>query len=68
MYLGGVRRKPMIDQSVERASLIELTCQEIAARVQNSSDLVLRVALETAEETGRPVDDVLRDWFRALVL
>jgi hypothetical protein len=63
-----VRRKPTIEKYVERASLIELTCQEIAAWAQTSSDHILRIAFETAEQADRPVDDVLRDWFRALVL
>jgi hypothetical protein len=52
----------------ERASLIELTCQEIAVWARTSSDHVLRIAFEAAEQAGRPIDDVLRDWFRALVL
>lgn len=60
--------EPTIEEAAERALLIELTCAEIAAHMEHSTDLVMRAANERAVHEDRPVDDVLREWLRALVL
>jgi hypothetical protein len=56
-----------IEQAAERAFLMELTAREIADHLEQPVDLVLVSADRTALSEARPIDDVLRDWFRALL-
>jgi hypothetical protein len=62
-----VDSEPTIDEAAERALLLTLTCEEIAAVMEQPSDFAMRAANERAVHEDRPVDDVLREWFRALV-
>jgi hypothetical protein len=68
VYRAPVGDEPTIEQAADRALLIELTCQVIAARMEQPHQIVLGTARASAAREDRPVDDVLRDWFRALVL
>jgi hypothetical protein len=56
-----------IEQAAERAFLLDLTAREIGALMEQPVDLVLLSADRSALSEARPIDDVLRDWFRALV-
>jgi hypothetical protein len=60
-------REPTIEEAAERALLLELTAQEIAAATGNASDDVVAAAARRGIAAGRPVEDELRDWFRAIV-
>jgi hypothetical protein len=56
-----------IEEAAERAFLLDLTAREIAAYMEQPVDLVFLSADRTALSEARPIDDVLRDWFRALL-
>ena len=56
------------EPTTEQALLIKLTCEEIAAFMEQPTDLVMRTPKDSATHEDRPVYDAPHDWFRALVL
>ena len=60
--------EPTIEQAAERALLREFTAIEIAQHEDRDPKDVLLAAEREARRHGRPVDDLLRDWFRSRVL
>jgi hypothetical protein len=61
-------REMTVEQAAERALLRQLTAVEIAHHTDLDPTSVLDAATRRARDEGRPVDDVLRDWFRTRVL
>jgi hypothetical protein len=56
-----------VEEAAERAFLLDLTAQEIASYMEQPVDLVFLSADNAAMTEARPIDDVLRDWFRAVL-
>ena len=59
--------EPTITAAAEAALLRAFTAEEIADQLQQPVEVVETAALQQAAEEGRPVDDVLRDWFHILI-
>jgi hypothetical protein len=65
--VSSVEPEPTLEQAAERASLRNITAREIADHMEQPLKYVLRAANDQAIHERRPIDDVLRDWFRILV-
>jgi hypothetical protein len=63
-----VKRRPKFDRLDEEFGLQCLTVLEIAHELGLPALHVRRQAAEMAARLGRPVDDLLREWFSMLVL
>ena len=62
-----MNREPGLDRLDEEFGLQCLTVLEIARELGLPALRVRSQAVEMAAREGRPLDDLLRDWFSALV-